>query len=220
MNKLSSDLFAAYYGRAGKDGLLPPEDEVWYWASSKVSLYSSTGVKSHTFANGMGIVKYNSPLSVMPKDFSGTDITNVRWPKSVTRFVIGAFEDCRYLALASLPDNIEYITDSVFVNCNYLAFTSLPNITRIDGHAFSKCNRLALTTIPASCSVIGNYAFEACVSLTAITFLGKPSSMSGKYIFKDCYNLKTINVPWAEGEVYNAPWGATRATINYNYSPT
>jgi hypothetical protein len=25
-------------------------------------------------------------------------------------------------------------------------------------------------------------------------------------------------VPWAEGAVANAPWGATNATINYNYT--
>jgi hypothetical protein len=30
-------------------------------------------------------------------------------------------------------------------------------------------------------------------------------------------NLMTINVPWSEGEVINAPWGASNATINYNY---
>ena len=38
--------------------------------------------------------------------------------------------------------------------------------------------------------------------------------------FTSCANLTTINVPWAEaeGEVANAPWGATNATINYNYT--
>lgn len=34
--------------------------------------------------------------------------------------------------------------------------------------------------------------------------------------FEGCTNLTTINVPWAEGAVANAPWGATNATINYN----
>ena len=33
-----------------------------------------------------------------------------------------------------------------------------------------------------------------------------------------CTNLTTINVPWAEGAVAGAPWGATNATINYNYT--
>jgi hypothetical protein len=36
--------------------------------------------------------------------------------------------------------------------------------------------------------------------------------------FSGCANITTINVPWAEGAVENAPWGATNATINYNYT--
>ena len=38
------------------------------------------------------------------------------------------------------------------------------------------------------------------------------------YAFKNCTALTTINVPWSEGEVASAPWGATNATINYNYT--
>lgn len=38
--------------------------------------------------------------------------------------------------------------------------------------------------------------------------------------FEGCTNLTAINVPWAEGAVANAPWGATNATINYNYTGT
>lgn len=38
--------------------------------------------------------------------------------------------------------------------------------------------------------------------------------------FEGCTNLITINVPWVEGAVANAPWGATNATINYNYTGT
>ena len=35
--------------------------------------------------------------------------------------------------------------------------------------------------------------------------------------FNYCTNLTTLNVPWASGAVAGAPWGATKATINYNY---
>ena len=36
--------------------------------------------------------------------------------------------------------------------------------------------------------------------------------------FDGCTNLTDIKVPWAEGAVANAPWGATNATITYNYT--
>ena len=35
--------------------------------------------------------------------------------------------------------------------------------------------------------------------------------------FENCQDLTDIYCPWAEGEVANAPWGATKATIHYNY---
>jgi len=49
-----------------------------------------------------------------------------------------------------------------------------------------------------------------------LTFEGTPSFIASN-AFSNCTKLRTINVPWAEGKVANAPWGATKATINYNY---
>lgn len=63
---------------------------------------------------------------------------------------------------------------------------------------------------------VPNYKFSGCKKLTTITL---PSSITsiGKYAFQNCTKITTINVPWASGAVANAPWGATNATINYNY---
>ena len=105
-----------------------------------------------------------------------------------------------------------------FNNCTSLAWTSLPNtITRIGSQAFYGCTSLALTSLPSGLISIGNSAFDSCTGLTTITFHGKTRSIAPN-AFNGCTNLKTINVPWASGEVANAPWGATNATINYNYT--
>ena len=53
--------------------------------------------------------------------------------------------------------------------------------------------------------------------LEEITFQSTPTSIANN-AFGACTNLKTINVPWANGAVANAPWGATIATINYDYT--
>jgi len=53
--------------------------------------------------------------------------------------------------------------------------------------------------------------------MRTLTFNGTPTSIASN-AFGNCTNLRTINVPWAEGAVANAPWGATNATINYNYT--
>jgi hypothetical protein len=62
---------------------------------------------------------------------------------------------------------------------------------------------------------ISNYAFSNCDGLTSVTFEGIPTKI-GSLVFNSCDNLTDIYVPWAEGEVSDAPWGATKATIHYN----
>ena len=110
------------------------------------------------------------------------------------------------------------IRDCAFQNCSTLALTSLPEgLTSIGQHAFDSCTALALTTLPDGLMSIGNYSFNTCSNLTSITFKSKPNTISSS-AFNGCTNLSTINVSWAEGEVAGAPWGATNATINYNYT--
>ena len=89
--------------------------------------------------------------------------------------------------------------------------------TIIRTYAFYNCSKLALTSLPSGITSIGTYAFDGCSSLASLTFEGTPNSIA-KTAFSGCTNLTTINVPWADGAVANAPWGATNATINYNYT--
>ena len=56
-------------------------------------------------------------------------------------------------------------------------------------------------------------AFYNCTGLTSVTFKGTLSQISNT-AFKNCTNLTNIYVPWAEGAVAGAPWGATNATIH------
>lgn len=44
------------------------------------------------------------------------------------------------------------------------------------------------------------------------------TSLLHSQLFYGCSNLTDIYVGWSEGEVANAPWGATNATIHYNWS--
>ena len=112
----------------------------------------------------------------------------------------------------------ETIRDYAFYSCYDLALTTLPSgITTIGAGAFSNCASLALTTLPSGITNINNAAFYGCTSLASLTFEGTPENIWER-AFAECNNLTTINVPWAEGAVANAPWGATNATINYGYT--
>ena len=109
------------------------------------------------------------------------------------------------------------IPDYLFYGCENLALTELPSgVTSIGDSAFQNCTNLALTELPSGVTSIGWDAFKDCTGLTSLTFKGTPNTINST-AFDGCTNLTTINVPWAEGAVANAPWGATNATINYNY---
>ena len=159
--------------------------------------------------------------SVVDKAFyKCTTLTLTSLPSVITSIGDTAFGSCTNLALTSLPDGLTSIGDNVFEACSNLALTSLPSgITSIGKNAFRNCTKLALTSLPSGITSISDSAFKDCTGLTSITFTGTPTTIDS-LAFKGCTNLTTINVPWAEGEVANAPWGATNATINYNYTET
>lgn len=162
-------------------------------------------------------------------------------PSGITQIDDEAFSNCSNLALTELPNGLKRIGTYAFCNCSNLALTELPSgITSIGQNAFMNCTKLAVSTLPSGVTYLNDSAFRGCTSivsmeipigvtnvvgvpfrnctgLVTVTFRGKPSFNSPSP-FSGCTNLKTINVPWAEGEVSGAPWGATNATINYNYT--
>ena len=141
-------------------------------------------------------------------------------PNGVTSIGNSAFDSCTNLALTSLPNGLTSIDTFAFSICTNLALTSLPNgLTSIGRYAFQRCTNLALTSLPDTLTDIADYAFSGCTGLTEITFKVKPNHIYTS-IFERCTNLTTIRVPWAEGEVFGAPFGATNATLIYNYTET
>lgn len=165
------------------------------------------------------------------------------FPSTVTRIEDSAFSGCSVIGFTKLNDNITYIGAYGFQNCKELSLTELPTRVGAGGwissYAFQNCYKLAIISIPSSVGGISNSAFENCIGiqtmyfpvtitlsnltfngckgLQTVTFGAKARSIASS-AFNNCTALTEINVPWAEGEVANAPWGATNATINYNYT--
>ena len=127
-----------------------------------------------------------------------------------------AFAKCKQLTKVSLP----FATSLPSHICNdstKLKTVEMPNVTTMGYAVFYNCTNLELSELPSGLIDIKNTAFYGCKGLKSITFKSTPTSIASG-VFTNCTNLLTINVPWAEGEVANAPWGATNATINYNYT--
>lgn len=170
-----------------------------------------------------------------------SNLKTINFSNNITSIGKRAFSGCSHLEFAQLPNLLTSIDDNAFsyISNGLTNLKELPNgITNIDNAAFANsynlsltylpekliriglsafwCTKVAFSTIPASVETLEYGAFRKCELITNITFKGTPTSINSG-AFHDCTNLTTINVPWAEGEVANAPWGATNATINYNY---
>ena len=172
------------------------EIEIVYSSSTDVFLPYDTIIAKDAFRNNKTIQTVTAPnvITIEIYAFSDSSIKNVSM------------------------DKLQTIRGNAFTNCSNLTLTSLPEcVTYIGEYAFANCSNLTLTSLPEGVTYIGGYAFFRCGNLKAITFKGKPNTIEST-AFSSCTALITINVPWAEGEVANAPWGATNATINYNYT--
>lgn len=137
-------------------------------------------------------------------------------PSTITNIGAYAFGGCSKLTLTSLPDGVTTIGERAFTSCSNLALTSLPeNLTSIGDNAFSGCTNITLTSLPKSLTYIDGQAFKGCTNITTLTFNSRPE-VFGTLCLGGMDNLTDVFVPWSEGGVAGAPWGAENATIHYN----
>ena len=145
-------------------------------------------------------------------------ITEIEFPEGVTTIGDYAFTGCSNLALTSLPETVTAIQSYAFMSCSSLALTVLPKgLTIIGTQGFNNCTSLAITTLPERLATLSAYAFNSCSGLKEITFKGTPTTIAAT-AFNNCKKITDIYVPWAEGAVADAPWGAINATIHYEYT--
>lgn len=157
--------------------------------------------------------------------FTGFDtLFSVKIPESVTSIGLSAFRDCSVLQTLTLPNGLESISASAFTGCKCLLSFIIPDsVTTIassgfgDG-VFAQCTALRTITIGRNVTTLSGPTFLGCKSLRTAIFRGKTdiTSSTGAYPFYQLTGVTDIYVPWAEGEVPNAPWGAANATIHYN----
>lgn len=115
----------------------------------------------------------------------------------------------------SIGDFIDrYITIDKITE-NDLTKTDGRTLTYIREYAFAYA-KVKSIVFPSTVIGFDQYSFINA-EVEEVTLKNRPNNF-GSSIFSTCANLRTINVSWGNGEVSGAPWGATNATINYNYT--
>ena len=115
-------------------------------------------------------VSIGNEVEILPSNFvSGSKITSVSIPNSVTTIGEYAFRYCSSLTSVNMPNSVTEIGNYAFSYCSSLTNLNIPNsVTTIGSYAFSYCSGLTNVTIGNSVTSIGDNAFLNCTSLTSV----------------------------------------------------
>ncbi len=134
--------------------------------------------------------------------FSGSALTSVTIPNSVTYIEMYAFDGCTSLTSVTIPGSVTSIGTGVFMGCSSLTSVTLSEGVRsISSQMFYGCHALTSVTIPSTVERIGEYAFLECTSLTAITIPEGVTTIDG-FAFQGS-GLTSLTIP---GTVESVGW--------------
>ena len=118
-------------------------------------------------------VTIGNEVEVLPSNFvSGSKITTVTIPNSVTSIGYEAFRGCSRLTSISIGNSVTTIGHYAFRDCSGLTSIDIPNsVTSIGGHAFHNCTGLYSVFFNAvNCTSIGGNAFGYVNNLNNLQF--------------------------------------------------
>ena len=133
----------------------------------------------------------------------------------------GPFEGCTSLTNVIFPKGITRIPNWLFYNCPGLRTITIPDtVTSIGGRAFSQCEKLRTVNLPDSLVTIeGDYAFAESPALTEIT-LPKNLETVGERAFADCANLQKVVFPEGLKAIYTGAFANCTALTSITLPST
>ncbi|MCD8306144.1 MAG: leucine-rich repeat domain-containing protein [Prevotella sp.] len=127
--------------------------------------------------------------------FSGSAITSVSLPGTITTWGTYEFQNCKSLTSAEISEGCTNLPTYMFYGCESLETVTLPStVTSYGTYIFYNCSSLKSIKIPEGCTSLPNYMFAGCSALETVTL---PSTVTtyGTYEFRDCTSLKSIEIP-------------------------
>ena len=182
------------------------------------SYLTSLGPYAFAYCNNLTDVDLPQQITELPESiFMGcSNLQRVSFSDSITSITDNAFKDCMELIEVSLNDNIDTLWNNAFQNCRKLRIEKLPTeLMTIGSKSLYHCESIeGELIIPAKVAQLDDNCLSYCYHLDKVVFKGTPAYIAST-AFTGCENLREIYVPWNEGEVAYAPWGAINATIVY-----
>lgn len=156
--------------------------------------------------------KYFTGLTVVEDSaFSGSTVSKITLPETITMIGRGAFADCTGLTEFFIPASVSSIASGAFGGCTGMKAYKVDEASEffsggVSGVLFNKDHStlvqypisLASTAVsfPDAVESIAAEAFRGAVNLKEVIFNEHIGSI-GERAFADCTNLKTVKAPWA-----------------------
>ena len=174
------------------------------------------GIKYSDFTGGRGTPKVADASSLYLDNYMGQEFGG--YPYLFANISINGNGGWNTkLQTVYLPKGIKVLQVSMFNSCGELKkIHNIESVTTINNNCFVNCKSLVDFPYLPNLKQIMNNAFQYCTGLTEVKLYNAENVSLVSTSFNACTNIKDIYVPWSEGEVANAPWGATNATVHYN----
>lgn len=142
--------------------------------------------------------------------------SEVRLMVSITQG-ISAFQNCYKLTKVVIPDGVTGLPKNVLTGCSSIREIEIPSsVQSIGEYAFADCEQLEKVSLAEGLLYLSDYAFQNNTALKSITL---PSTIANNgiaaHVFDGCTNLAKITVKRSQEGIYNAPWGAENAEIEW-----
>lgn len=173
---------------------LPQENLV---IPSKLSIDTVVEIADSAFANVTWLKTVELPgtlKTIGVSAFSGSGLTSVDIPNSVTLMGIAAFRDCASLESVKLSSSLTTVAMQCFYACPSLKEITIPsNIKSIGNYCFQNCTSMIKATIMTGTTSIGSYAFDGCSALQEVTIPDTVTTVSSRAFF-NLPALKSISI--------------------------
>lgn len=174
-----------------------------------------TAITSEVFTFPQGFIKIPDNLF---RSTTATAAKEIYLGDECKEVGAGSFYKATNLETVHMPEGLTKIGDYGFRHCAALKLSAFPDsLETIGNYAFQNGTSILEIKFPKSLKKIGIRSFYNCTGLTRATFSGNSVVSIHRSAFSGCTNLVEICVPWSEGEVSGAPWGAANATIIYDW---
>ena len=186
----------------------------------KVTLSANmTRITSFVFSDCTSLASIEIPkgvIQIRSRAFSGSGLSDIVLPESLTTINSYAFEDCDFLTRIYIPASVNVLGMGAFQECDNLEriiiAESNSGYTSIDGVVFNKtADTLRMCPegvtgnyeIPTGVKTIGKEAFKLCDKLTSVIITDSVTKIEGS-AFANCSKLQGVVIPDSVQEIGSA----------------